>query len=139
MYWVFSKLKRRIWDNTKKISLSLFNRSFILAAPAAPPSSLSANDIGTHSVNISWKRPKYFQVDFYTVQLSSALRNDTWTNFSQVNGNMESTVLQGLMPDTQYFIRMESTNTYGTGERKSNTLKIRTKIPQGKLDFYAPR
>ena len=48
---------------------------------------------------------------------------------------MESTALKGLIPDTEYSIRMESTNTYGTGERKSNVLNIKTKTPPGKVDF----
>ena len=52
---------------------------------------------------------------------------------------MERTTLKGLMPDTEYFIRMQSTNKYGTGERKSNELNIKTKIPPGKADFVLQR
>ena len=63
------------------------------------------------------------------------LKNDSWANFTTVSGNLEGTTLQGLKPDTEYFIRMESTNTYGTGERKSNKLNIKTKLPPGKVDF----
>ena len=101
--------------------------TFIILAPAAPPSSLSANDVGAQSVNITWRRPKYTVIDYYTVQLSNTSKNDSWANFTTVNGNMESTTVQGLIPDMEYFLRMEGTNVHGTGERKSNILKIQTK------------
>ena len=97
-----------------------------LPAPPPPPVDLTADDVQSDKVTISWKRPEYFEVDFYQIQVSAGSSNK-WRNFSSVDGGKESATLGNLESETKYLIRIECGNRHGVGEIKSDVLQVETK------------
>ena len=53
--------------------------------------------------------------------------NDTWRNFTIVDGKTKMLKIDNLEKGTTYQFRMDSKNKYGTGELKSEVLTARTK------------
>ena len=86
---------------------------------------LTADEITSDEVTISWKHPNYFEVEFYQVQMSSGTGSN-WRNITRVKGERNSTTLVNLEPDTKYHIRIQSGNNHGVGKKVSETLLVET-------------
>ena len=96
---------------------------------------LTADEITSDEVTISWRPPNYFEVEFYQVQMSSG-SGSKWRNITRINGERNSTTLDNLEPDTNYLIRMESWNNHGVG-KVSETLLVETEgIPLYCNDWF---
>ena len=87
---------------------------------------LTADEITSDEVTISWKPPNYFEVEFYHVQRSSG-SSVKWKNIKRIDGDRNSATLDNLEPDTKYLIRIQSENKFGVGKKMSKFLQVETK------------
>ncbi|XP_028418177.1 angiopoietin-1 receptor-like [Dendronephthya gigantea] len=100
-------------------------KKLIVYGPPAPPTRLTDIDTKQDSVTIGWEHPKYFEIDYYHIQIWQASSN-TWQNTSKVHGTKTRATIDGLESDTFYNVSMYSENKYGVSQKKSNVIEVKT-------------
>ena len=76
------------------------------------------------SVTISWRKPNYFEIDFYRVEIWGPSNNTL--RVTNVSGEKTRETIRDLESAQTYNVTMYSANKYGLGQMKS-ILRVETR------------
>ncbi|XP_069551350.1 contactin-1a isoform X1 [Brachyistius frenatus] len=104
----------------------------VVRGPPGAPGGVQMINKTDKSITLQWSRgaDNHSPISKYTIQYRDQFAKDTWKNAStspaDVEGNAETATVVDLFPWTEYEFRVIATNTLGTGDPSSPSLKDKT-------------
>ncbi|XP_008304413.1 contactin-1a-like isoform X2 [Stegastes partitus] len=104
----------------------------VVRGPPGAPGGVRMTNKTDKSVTLQWSRgaDNHSPISKYTIQYRDQFSKDVWKNATtspaDVEGNTETATVVDLFPWTEYEFRVIATNTLGTGDPSSPSLKDKT-------------
>uniref|UniRef100_A0A671YBY5 Contactin 1 n=1 Tax=Sparus aurata TaxID=8175 RepID=A0A671YBY5_SPAAU len=104
----------------------------VVRGPPGAPGGVRVTNKTDKSATLQWSRgaDNHNPISKYTIQYRDSFSTDVWkaatTSPADVEGNEETATVVDLFPWTEYEFRVIATNTLGTGEPSSPSLKHKT-------------